>query len=79
MRKKSPVAVSVRITPSAVSQRIKALKRRVGQVLVVREKPCAATAAEPEALAEMGGSDGAAPRIAVASRFSSPGRHCDDG
>jgi LysR family transcriptional regulator (chromosome initiation inhibitor) len=68
------------VTPSAVSQRIKALEQRVGQVLVVREKPCTATAAgvpllrlaaqtallEAEALAEMGGSDGAAARIAVA-------------
>ena len=55
-----------------MSQRIKALEQRVGQVLVVREKPCTATAAcvpllrlaaqtallEAEALAEMGGSDG---------------------
>jgi LysR family transcriptional regulator (chromosome initiation inhibitor) len=31
------------VTPSAVSQRIKALEQRVGQVLVVREKPCKAT------------------------------------
>ena len=73
-------AERLHVTPSAVSQRIKALEQRVGQVLVVREKPCAATAAgipllrlaaqtallETEALAEMGGSDGAAPRIAVA-------------
>jgi LysR family transcriptional regulator (chromosome initiation inhibitor) len=28
-----------------VSQRIKALEQRVGQVLVVREKPCTATPA----------------------------------
>src|SRR4051812_29362287 len=68
------------VTPSAVSQRIKALEQRVGQVLVVREKPCTATTAgvpllrlaaqtallEAEALAEMGGSEGAATRIAVA-------------
>jgi LysR family transcriptional regulator, chromosome initiation inhibitor len=33
------------VTPSAVSQRIKALELRVGQVLVVREKPCTATSA----------------------------------
>jgi LysR family transcriptional regulator (chromosome initiation inhibitor) len=73
-------AERLHVTPSAVSQRIKALEQRVGQVLVVREKPCAATAAgipllrlaaqtallEAEALAEMGGSEGAAPRIAVA-------------
>jgi LysR family transcriptional regulator (chromosome initiation inhibitor) len=63
-----------------VSQRIKALEQRVGQVLVVREKPCTATAAgvpllrlaaqtallEAEALAEMGGGDGVVPRIALA-------------
>jgi LysR family transcriptional regulator (chromosome initiation inhibitor) len=67
------------VTPSAVSQRIKALEQRVGQVLVVREKPCTATTAgvpllrlaaqtallEAEALAEMGGG-GALPRIALA-------------
>jgi LysR family transcriptional regulator, chromosome initiation inhibitor len=67
------------VTPSAISQRIKALEQRVGQVVVVREKPCVATAAgvpllrlaaqtallEAEALAEMGG-DGASPRIALA-------------
>ena len=73
-------AARLHVTPSAVSQRIKALEQRVGQVLVVREKPCVATAAgvpllrlaaqtallESEALAEMG--DGAAPwtRIALA-------------
>jgi LysR family transcriptional regulator, chromosome initiation inhibitor len=73
-------AERLHVTPSAVSQRIKALEQRVGQVLVVRERPCTATAAgvpllrlaaqtallEAEALAEMDGSEGAAPRIAVA-------------
>jgi LysR family transcriptional regulator (chromosome initiation inhibitor) len=73
-------AQRLHVTPSAVSQRIKALEQRVGQVLVVREKPCSATAAgvpllrlaaqmallEAEALAEMGGGDGVAPRIALA-------------
>jgi LysR family transcriptional regulator, chromosome initiation inhibitor len=73
-------AARLHVTPSAVSQRIKALEQRVGQVLVVREKPCTATAAgvpllrlaaqtallEADALAEMGGGDGASPRIAVA-------------
>jgi LysR family transcriptional regulator (chromosome initiation inhibitor) len=73
-------AARLHVTPSAISQRIKALEQRVGQVLVVREKPCSATAAgvpllrlaaqtallEAEALAEMGGGEGAAPRIAVA-------------
>jgi LysR family transcriptional regulator (chromosome initiation inhibitor) len=38
-------AERLRVTPSAVSQRIKALEQRVGQVLVVREKPCKATSA----------------------------------
>jgi LysR family transcriptional regulator, chromosome initiation inhibitor len=73
-------AERLHVTPSAVSQRIKALEQRVGRVLVVREKPCTATAAgvpllrlaaqtallEAEALAEIGGSEGAAARIAVA-------------
>jgi LysR family transcriptional regulator, chromosome initiation inhibitor len=73
-------ASRLHVTPSAISQRIKALEQRVGQVLVVREKPCTATPAgvpllrlaaqtallEAEALAEMGGGDGASPRIALA-------------
>jgi len=73
-------AERLHVTPSAISQRIKALEQRVGQVLVVREKPCTATAAgapllrlaaqtallEADALAEMGGTDGTAARIAVA-------------
>ncbi len=69
------------VTPSAVSQRIKALETRVGQVLVVREKPCRATSAgipllrlaaqtavlETEALAETGGTSTAQQmRIALA-------------
>lgn len=72
-------AARLHVTPSAISQRIKALEQRVGQVLVVREKPATATAAgapllrlaaqtallETEALAEMSGG-GAAPRIALA-------------
>jgi LysR family transcriptional regulator (chromosome initiation inhibitor) len=73
-------AERLHVTPSAVSQRIKALEQRVGQVLVIREKPCSATAAgvpllrfaaqtallEADALAEMGGGSGVAPRIALA-------------
>jgi LysR family transcriptional regulator (chromosome initiation inhibitor) len=73
-------AAHLHVTPSAVSQRIKALEQSVGQVLVVREKPCSATPAgipllrlaaqtallEAEALAEMGGGDGMLPRIALA-------------
>ena len=38
-------AERLHVTPSAVSQRVKALEQRVGQVLVVRQKPCVATAA----------------------------------
>jgi LysR family transcriptional regulator (chromosome initiation inhibitor) len=73
-------AEGLHVTPSAVSQRIKALEQRIGQVLVVREKPCRATAAgtpllrlaaqtamlEAEALAETFGGEGTAARIALA-------------
>jgi len=73
-------AERLHVTPSAISQRVKALEQRVGQVLVVREKPCTATSAgvpllrlaaqtallEAEALAEMGGVEGVAARIALA-------------
>ena len=72
-------AARLHVTPSAISQRIKALEQRVGQVLVRRERPCVATPAgapllrlaaqtallESEALAEMGGSSGRT-RIAIA-------------
>ncbi|AMO63593.1 chromosome replication initiation inhibitor protein [Mycolicibacterium phlei] len=73
-------AARLHVTPSAISQRIKALEQRVGQVLVVREKPCTATPAgapllrlatqtallEAEALAEIGSAAGGPPRIAMA-------------
>jgi LysR family transcriptional regulator, chromosome initiation inhibitor len=73
-------ASRLHVTPSAISQRIKALEQRVGQVLVVREKPCSTTAAgvpllrlaaqtallEAETLSEMGGGAGTLPRIALA-------------
>ncbi|WP_135451821.1 LysR family transcriptional regulator ArgP [Mycobacterium sp. DL99] len=73
-------AQRLHVTPSAISQRIKALEQRVGQVLVVREKPCTATAAgipllrlaaqtallESETLAEMGGGSAHRTRIALA-------------
>src|SRR5215204_2503932 len=73
-------AERLHVTPSAISQRIKALEQRVGQVLVVQEKPCSATAAgvpllrlaaqtallEAETLSEMGGGAGTLPRIALA-------------
>ncbi|MDF2823132.1 MAG: transcriptional regulator, LysR family [Mycobacterium sp.] len=68
------------VTPSAVSQRIKALEQRVGQVLVIREKPCRVTAAgvpllrlaaqtallEAEALAETAGGSVRHTRVAIA-------------
>ncbi len=73
-------AERLHVTPSAVSQRIKGLEQRVGQVLVVREKPCRATAAgvpllrlaaqtailEAEALAETAGGSTERTRIALA-------------
>jgi LysR family transcriptional regulator, chromosome initiation inhibitor len=73
-------AEHLHVTPSAVSQRIKALEQRVGQVLIRREKPTAATPAgvpllrlaaqtallESEALADMGGGSADRTRVAVA-------------
>ncbi|MCV7287616.1 LysR family transcriptional regulator ArgP [Mycolicibacterium wolinskyi] len=73
-------AQRLHVTPSAVSQRIKALEQRVGQVLVVREKPCTATPAgipllrlaaqtallESETLTEMSGGSAHRTRIALA-------------
>jgi LysR family transcriptional regulator, chromosome initiation inhibitor len=73
-------AEQLHVTPSAVSQRIKSLERRVGQVLVMREKPCRATPAgvpllrlaaqaallESETLAETSGQSAELIRIAVA-------------
>lgn len=73
-------AARLHVTPSAVSQRIKALEQSVGQVLVVREKPCRATSAgvpllrlaaqtallESEALAESGGGPQERIRVAIA-------------
>jgi LysR family transcriptional regulator (chromosome initiation inhibitor) len=47
-------ARQLHVTPSAVSQRIKALERSVGQVLVRRAKPCVATTAG-EALVRFAG------------------------
>jgi LysR family transcriptional regulator, chromosome initiation inhibitor len=37
-------AQALHLTPSAVSQRVKLLEQRIGQVLVVRASPCTATA-----------------------------------
>jgi LysR family transcriptional regulator, chromosome initiation inhibitor len=73
-------AERLHVTPSAVSQRIKALEQRVGQVLVRREKPTVATPAgvpllrlaaqtallESEALADMGGGSSERTRVAIA-------------
>jgi LysR family transcriptional regulator, chromosome initiation inhibitor len=73
-------AERLHVTPSAISQRIKVLEQRTGQVLVVRGKPCTATAAgvpllrlaaqtallESEALAEVGGGTAQVTRIVVA-------------
>ncbi|MDT5076434.1 MAG: LysR family transcriptional regulator, chromosome initiation inhibitor [Mycobacterium sp.] len=74
-------AALLHVTPSAISQRIKALEQRVGQVLVIREKPCRATTSgipllrlaaqtallESEALAETSGADARqSNRIAIA-------------
>jgi LysR family transcriptional regulator, chromosome initiation inhibitor len=73
-------AQALRVTPSAVSQRIKALEQRVGQVLVRREKPCVGTPAgipllrlaaqmallESEALADVSGVSADRTRVAIA-------------
>ncbi|MBU9762600.1 LysR family transcriptional regulator ArgP [Mycobacterium sp. TNTM28] len=73
-------AQRLQVTPSAVSQRIKALEQRIGKVLVVREKPCTATVAgvpllrlaaqtallESETLAELSGAGAQRTRIALA-------------
>lgn len=74
-------AARLGVTPSAVSQRIKALERQVGSVVVRRARPCTATEAglplvrlaaqwvelEAQVRAELGVADGAArPRLAVA-------------
>jgi LysR family transcriptional regulator (chromosome initiation inhibitor) len=70
----------LQITPSAVSQRIKALEQSVGQVLVKREKPAAPTASalplvrvaaqmallDAEVIAQLRGGDHPATRIALA-------------
>jgi LysR family transcriptional regulator (chromosome initiation inhibitor) len=73
-------ASHLHVTPSAISQRIKTLEERVGQVLVVRGKPCTATPAgtpllrltaqlatlESEALAEAEGGSAQQTRVAMA-------------
>lgn len=69
----------LRLTPSAVSQRVKALEEQLGRVLLVRSKPARATEAgeavvrlarqlallERDALAELGGGGDEAARVSV--------------
>ena len=38
-------AQQLHVTPSAISQRVKALEERLGTVLIVRGQPCTATTA----------------------------------
>ena len=73
-------AVALSLTPSAVSQRLRALERAAGQVLVVRSRPIALTAAgevllrlatqvallEEEALRELAGDRATASRTPLA-------------
>lgn len=73
-------AQELHVTPSAVSQRLKALENQAGQVLVRRGRPCTATAPgqvlirlagqtdllEQEAAAELHGGDTAMVRLAIA-------------
>lgn len=75
------------ITPSAVSQRIKALEEQLGRVVLVRSKPARATDAgvavvrlarqlallEHDALAELGGEDGAVIAVPLAVNADSLG------
>ena len=59
-------ARALHVTPSAVSQRIKALEQDVGQVLVRRAKPCTATEAG-QALVRLAGQVGLLEREALAA------------
>ncbi|MGE0214424.1 LysR family transcriptional regulator ArgP [Mycolicibacterium sp.] len=73
-------AERLHVTPSAISQRIKALEQRIGQVLVLRERPCVPTPAgvplvrlaaqtallQAETLAEITGGSAERVRIALA-------------
>ncbi len=65
-------ARALHVTPSAVSQRIKALERAVGQVLVRRTKPCEATAAG-QALVRLAGQVALLEREALAAARGAPG------
>jgi LysR family transcriptional regulator (chromosome initiation inhibitor) len=65
-------ARTLHVTPSAVSQRIKALEQDVGQVLVRRTKPCAATEAG-QALVRLAGQIAMLEREALAAARGAPG------
>jgi LysR family transcriptional regulator (chromosome initiation inhibitor) len=66
-------ARTLHVTPSAVSQRIKALEQDVGQVLVRRAKPCTATEAG-QALVRLAGQIALLEREALAAARGGPGR-----
>jgi LysR family transcriptional regulator (chromosome initiation inhibitor) len=65
-------ARALHVTPSAVSQRIKALEQDVGQVLVRRAKPCTATDAG-QALVRLAGQIALLEREALAAARGVPG------
>lgn len=65
-------ARTLHVTPSAVSQRIKALEQAVGQVLVRRSKPCEATEAG-QALVRLAGQVALLEREALAAARGAPG------
>jgi LysR family transcriptional regulator (chromosome initiation inhibitor) len=65
-------ARTLHVTPSAVSQRIKALEQAVGQVLVRRAKPCEATEAG-QALVRLAGQIALLEREALAAARGVPG------
>lgn len=65
-------ARALHVTPSAVSQRIKALEQDVGQVLVRRAKPCTATEAG-QALVRLAGQIALLEREALAAARGVPG------
>ena len=83
-------AAVLHVTRSAVSQRIKLLEERVGQVLVRRATPCTPTEAgqalyrharevalsEADALAAVGGGQHSTTRLAIASPKPCPSALC---
>ena len=66
-------ARALHVTPSAVSQRIKALEQAVGQVLVRRAKPCTATEAG-QVLVRLAGQVSLLEREALAAARGTSGR-----